>query len=56
MAPTKTTTLRLNSTQCEMLEQLAAKLQISEANVIRFAIARLAEQEGVILNPKRVSG
>jgi predicted transcriptional regulator len=41
------TTLRLSSTQNRQLEKLAEKLQIDKANVIRLAITRLAEQEGL---------
>jgi hypothetical protein len=47
MAPMKTTTLRLSSVQCEMIEKLAQKLQISQADVMRIALSRLAEQEGI---------
>lgn len=48
MPPMRQTTLRLSSTQMRQLEALARKLQIDKANVIRLAITRLAEQEGVV--------
>jgi hypothetical protein len=47
MAPTKQMTLRINATQRIQLKLLQEKLQIDQANVIRLAISRLAEQEGV---------
>lgn len=34
---------------------LAQKLQINETNVMRLAIARLAEQEGILAQGKRQS-
>jgi predicted transcriptional regulator len=52
MPPMKQTTLRLSSTQIRQLEKLADKLQIDKANVIRLAITRLAEQEGLSRSPK----
>ena len=47
MAAMKMTTLRLSSVQIAQLAKLALKLQIDRANVIRLAISRLAEQEGI---------
>jgi len=47
MAKMRKTTLRLSAVQIEVVEKLARKLQIDSTNVIRIAIARLAEQEGV---------
>jgi antitoxin component of RelBE/YafQ-DinJ toxin-antitoxin module len=47
MASMKQTTLRLSAIQRAQLEKLAAKLQIDVSNVIRLAITRLAEEEGV---------
>lgn len=44
--------LRLSSTTEYQLEKLSEKLQINQANVIRQAIAKLAEQEGIA--PKRL--
>lgn len=41
-------TLRLSSIQQAQLSKIAQKLQIDKANVIRLAITRLAEQEGII--------
>ena len=53
MGNMKSTTLRLSSVQIEMLEKLSVKLQIDQANVVRVAIARLAEQEGITVSRKR---
>ena len=47
MPETKQITLRLSTVQKAQLAKLAQKLQIDRSNVIRFAIARLAEQEGI---------
>lgn len=47
MAKMKQTTLRLSSIHIAQLAQLAVKLQIDQANVIRLAITRLAEEEGI---------
>ena len=47
MGPMKQMSLRLSSIQREALKKLADKLQIDQANVVRLAITRLAEQEGV---------
>ena len=40
-------TIRLSATQRTQLAKLATKLQIDTSNVIRLAIARLAESEGI---------
>lgn len=54
MPPMKSTTLRLSTIQRAQLVKLAEKLQIDQASVIRFAITRLAEAEGVIIEtPKK---
>lgn len=53
MAKMKQTTLRLSAIHLAQLAQLAAKLQIDQANVVRLAITRLAEEEGVG-QPKKV--
>jgi predicted transcriptional regulator len=45
-------TIRLSKIQRLHLEKLAAKFQIDQSNVIRIAIARLAEQEGIV-NPEK---
>ena len=45
------TSLRLSAIQRAQLKKLAVNLQIDQANVIRLAITRLAEQEGIA--PKR---
>jgi predicted transcriptional regulator len=50
----KATSLRLTPIQHAQLEKLAEKFQIDKANVIRIAIARFAEQEGIVVTvPKR---
>ena len=53
MAPMKQISLRLSTTQRTTLLKLSDKLQIDQANVIRLAIARLAEQEGISTPAKR---
>lgn len=40
-------TIRLSATQRTQLAKLSKKLQIDPSNLIRLAIARLAEQEGI---------
>ncbi len=55
MAPTKQMTLRLSNIQRSQLKRLAEKLQIDQANVLRLALTRLAEQEGILLTEKRQS-
>lgn len=52
MAPTRQMTFRISNLQRVQLKLLSDKLQIDQANVVRVAIARLAEQEG-IKTPKR---
>lgn len=47
MASMKQSTIRLSATQRAQLRKLAEKLGIDQANVIRLAISRLAEQEGI---------
>ncbi len=47
MATDRKTTLRLSTVQLVQLTKLSKKLGIKRAEVIRFAIARLAEQEGI---------
>ena len=44
----KQTSLRLSATQQAQLAKLSRKLQIDKANVIRLAISRLAESEGIV--------
>jgi len=51
MAPMKATVIRLSSVQRAQLTRLAAKLGINRTNVIRLAIARMAEQEGLTASP-----
>lgn len=43
-----TFSLRLNAAQYRLLECLEKKLSVDKANLIRLAIARLAEAEGFI--------
>jgi antitoxin component of RelBE/YafQ-DinJ toxin-antitoxin module len=47
MPVTKQITLRLSNIQRGQVKKLADKLGIDQSNVIRLAIARLAEQEGI---------
>ena len=53
MATTKQMTIRLSQIQRGQLKRLSDKLQVDQANVIRLAITRLAEQENVLFPPKR---
>jgi predicted transcriptional regulator len=53
MPQMKRMTIRLSTIQRNQLKRLAAKLQVDEANVLRLAITRLAEQEGVPLTGKQ---
>jgi hypothetical protein len=53
MPQMKQINLRLSAAQIRTLEQLAAKLHIDRANVIRLAITRLAEAENVGIGPRR---
>jgi len=55
MAETPKVTLRLSALQRRMLQRLARKLQIDQSNVIRLAISRLAEAEGLLHDEKRGS-
>jgi len=48
MPETPKISLRLSSTQRRQLQRLAKKLQIDPTNVIRLAITRLAEAEGLL--------
>jgi hypothetical protein len=41
-------TVRLSAAQRKQLRQLSKKLSIDQTNVIRLAITRLAEAEGVL--------
>lgn len=45
--------VRLSAIQRAWLKRLAEKLQIDQANVIRVAITRLAEEEGIAGPGKR---
>lgn len=47
MTPKQITSFRLSPVQLRTLDKLAKKLGISRANVVRLAITRLAEIEGV---------
>ena len=48
MSTMRQMSLRLSAIQRLQLQRLSQKLQIDKANVIRLAITRLAEQEGII--------
>ena len=53
MPETPRVTLRLSPAQRRVLQRLARKLQIDQTNVIRLAISRLAEAEGVLHEERR---
>lgn len=53
MPATPQITLRLTPTQKAQLNRLALKLGIDRSNVIRLAIARLAESEGIATGRQR---
>jgi hypothetical protein len=40
-------TWRPNDQDCQLIDELIAKLHLSESNVLRLALARLAEFEGI---------
>jgi predicted DNA-binding protein len=48
VSPLKQTAIRLSPGTLKILAKLSAKLGIDRTNVIRLAIARLAESEGVV--------
>lgn len=48
----KQTTLRLSASQLRTLDRLSRKLELDRSNVIRLAITRLAEQEGILRAPR----
>ena len=48
MPPKHALTVRLTPAQYKDLEKLEAKLHLDKSSIIRFALARLAEAEGVI--------
>lgn len=47
MPKMKQIAVRFSAAQLRTMEQLAKKLQIDRANVIRLAVAKLAESEGI---------
>ena len=47
MPKMKQIAVRFSVSQLRTMEQLAKKLQIDRANVIRLAVAKLAESEGI---------
>lgn len=47
MTPTKIKAIRLSPQQQKLLAKLSKKLGVDTTNVIRIAITRLAESEGV---------
>lgn len=48
MSETAKMSLRLSPAQRKILQRLSRKLQIDQTNVIRLAISRLAEAEGLL--------
>jgi hypothetical protein len=46
--PKHTLTVRLTPAQYQVLEKLELKLNLDKTNVIRFALTRLAEGEGIL--------
>jgi predicted transcriptional regulator len=53
MTTMKATIVRLSTVQRAQLSKLAKKFQVNQSNVIRLAIARMAEQEGITSSDKR---
>jgi hypothetical protein len=53
MATTAKMSLRLSPAQRKTLQRLSRKLLIDQTNVIRLAISRLAEAEGVLLDDRK---
>jgi hypothetical protein len=47
MARLKPVQIRLSSTQIRLLEKLSQKIGLDRTNIIRLAITKLAEAEGV---------
>ncbi|HVW78498.1 MAG TPA: ribbon-helix-helix domain-containing protein [Alloacidobacterium sp.] len=47
MAKMQAMTLRLNPTQVQTLKKLSAKTGLDRTSLIRLAIAKLAESEGI---------
>lgn len=52
MPPKHEFTVRLTPAQYRMLERMAEKLALDKASVIRFALARLAQSEGMLPEPR----
>lgn len=52
MAQTHALNIRLSPLQYKILQKAAEKLGISKTDVIRFALARLAEAENLLPKPK----
>jgi len=52
MSPMERLTIRLSVVQIKQLELLSAKLQVDLVNVVRLAITRLAEREGIVVSTK----
>lgn len=53
MAQMKQVSLNLSKVQLAHLAKLSARLQMDRSNVIRLAITRLAEQEGLLAAPQK---
>ncbi len=51
MPPKHVLTVRLGASQYRDLEKLEQKLHLDKSSIIRFAITRLAEAEGVLTYP-----
>jgi len=47
MGKMERTNVRFTKIQQDWLEKLSEKLQLDKANIVRLAITRLAEEEGV---------
>lgn len=46
-SPSKTVQIRLQTSTLQLLEKLSDKTSLSRNSLIRYAIARLAETEGI---------
>jgi hypothetical protein len=53
MVQMKQMTFRLSAIQRAQLVKLAEKLQIDQANVVRLAVAQLADREGIVISKRK---
>lgn len=53
VSPLKQTAIRLSPATLKLIEKLKAKTGLDRTNVIRLAIAKLAESEGVLPPPSQ---